>query len=156
MPFLILPTFAFVCRPQRAQSTNDRHTESLDSKCLSISSALTRAARTADCGFGHLLRWRMPSVKHQFNYGRSATGENEAVSRTRHAFTPSTLREKSFIGRPSKSHNHAMHPTHVYEIRPRKDSSRRRSNFRCSAIRSPLVLRSSPCNRLRKVLQPLT
>jgi hypothetical protein len=103
MPFLILPTFAFVCRPQRAQFTNDHHIESLDSTCLSISSALTPAARTADCRFGHSLRWRVPSVKHQFNYGKSATGESEAVSLTRHAFTPSRLTEKSPIRRPSKS-----------------------------------------------------
>ena len=103
MPFLILRTFAFVCRPQRAQSTNDRNIESLDSTCLSISSALTRAVRTADCRFGHSLRWRVPSVKHQFNYGKSATGEREAVSLMRHAFTPSRLTEKSPIRRPSKS-----------------------------------------------------
>jgi hypothetical protein len=101
MPFLILPTFVFVCRPQRAQSTNDRHIESLDSNCLSIWSALTRAARTADCGFGHSLGWRMRSMKHQFNYGRSATGGSEVVSPTCHAFTPSALKEKSLTRRPS-------------------------------------------------------
>src|SRR5947208_17155290 len=99
MPFLILPTFAFVYRPQRAQSTNDRHIESLYSKCLSISSALTRAARTADCGFGHLLRWRTRSAKHQFNYGGSSMGDTGAGSPTHHGFTPPPVSRTSPIKR---------------------------------------------------------
>src|SRR5712691_4661845 len=50
----------------------------------------------------------MRSMKHQFNYGRSATGESEAVSPTRHAITRSTLREKSLIRWPGKSPNQAL------------------------------------------------
>jgi len=105
-----------LCRPQKAQSTNDRHIESLDLKCLSISSALTRAAKTAGCDFGRSLGWRMKSVRHQFNSDRSVTDESEAASPTRHAFTPLTSREKS-----PTSPNHVMRATHVYEVRPRKD-----------------------------------
>jgi hypothetical protein len=112
----VLPTFAFVCRPQKAQFMNDRHIESLDSKCLSISSALTRAAETAGCDFGRSSGWRMQSVRHQFNYGRSATGDSEAASPTCHASTRSTSRKKS-----PTSPNHLMQATHVYEVRPRKD-----------------------------------
>ena len=157
MPFLILPTFAFVYRPQRAQSTNDRHIESFDSKCLSISSALTRAARTADCGFGHLLRWRTRSVKHQFNYGGPATGESEAASPTRHAFTPSTLREKSPIRRPSKSPNHAMQPTrwpHAQRIVDRRRDARQQR--RLFARENPRLQRSHTWQTTSSLLPPVS
>jgi hypothetical protein len=55
---------------------------------------------------------------------------------------------------------HAMMAAqHVYEVRPRKRQTRRRSNFRCAAIRSAVV-RWDRCshqpNRLRGVLQPVT
>jgi len=39
---------------------------------------------------------------------------------------------------------------------PAQRSSRRRSNFRCAAIRSSVVHRNSARNRLREILQPVT
>jgi hypothetical protein len=53
-------------------------------------------------------------VKRQFNYGESATGESEAVSLIRQAFTHSMLTEKSPIRRPSKSVDKT--PTGLAEI----------------------------------------
>jgi len=44
----------------------------------------------------------------------------------------------------------------LYEMHPVQRQARRRSDFRCAAIRSPVVLGGEQSNRLREISQPLT